>query len=196
MTAPSAPGRGRPRDPRVDAAILDAAVRLLREHGYGDMSMERVAADAGVGKAAVYRRYRDKADLAGAALASYRDQGELPDTGDARADLAELLRRVRHAIETAGTSTVGTLLVEERANPDLLQRFRERAIAPGRAQGHAVLARARERGELRDGADCDLALDMLVGSFFARHLSGAAFPRRWERQVADAVWRSVARSII
>jgi AcrR family transcriptional regulator len=190
---PRRDGRGRPRSPEVDAAILEAAVRLMREQGYGRMSIEGVATAAGVGKAAIYRRYRDKADLAAAAVAALRDAGEVPDSGDARADLAELLRRLRAAIEFAGFSVLGTMLVEERNHPVLLERFRERAIGPGRDQGRAVLERARERGELRPDADIDLALDMLAGSYFARHLAGIRYPRDWEKRVVDALWRSIAR---
>jgi AcrR family transcriptional regulator len=185
--------RGRPRSPEVDEAILAATLRLLREHGYDGTSIEAVAAEAGVGKAAIYRRYRDKVDLAAAALASLRDAGEVPDSGDGPRDLAELLRRLRGALDAAGMGMVGTLLVQEPHAPELLDRFRERAIGPGRAQGRAVLERAREIGELRADADVELALDMLAGSIFARHLAGGGYPPGWEQRVAEAVWRSVAR---
>ena len=56
-------GRGRPRDPQADRAILMQTLRLLAEQGYAAMSVESVAAAAGVGKATLYRRYRDKRDL-------------------------------------------------------------------------------------------------------------------------------------
>jgi AcrR family transcriptional regulator len=176
----------------VDRAILDATARLLREHGYSGMSVDGVAAEARVGKAAIYRRYRDKADLAVAALVALRDIGEVPDTGDTRADLTELARRLRRALDGVGMPMIGTLLAEERRNPELLEGFRARAIADGRAQGRAVLARARERGELRPDADLELALDMLAGSYIARHLAGRRAGRDWAARAADAVVRSVA----
>jgi AcrR family transcriptional regulator len=185
--------RGRPRSTEVDRAILAATERLLREHGYSGMSVESVAAEARVGKAAIYRRYRDKADLAVAALVALREVGEVPDSGDTRADLAELVRRLRRTFDGVGMPLIGTLLAEERRNPELLERFRERAVASGRAQGRAVLSRARERGELRPGADLELALDMLAGSYIARHLAGRRAGRDWAERVADAVVRSVAR---
>jgi AcrR family transcriptional regulator len=184
--------RGRPRDPGVDAAIVEAAVRVLRERGFAGMSVEGVAAEAGVGKAAIYRRYRDKADLAATAVTAVRDTGGPPDTGDARADLLERLRRVRAGIEAAGMPMIGTLLVEEENTPELLERFRERSIRPGRQGGREILERARGRGEVREDADLDVALDMLVGSLFARHLAGQPFPPDWEQRVVDAVWRSIA----
>jgi AcrR family transcriptional regulator len=194
-TAPARrhPRPGRPRDPEVDAAILAAAERVLRERGFQGMSMEAVAAEAGVGKAAIYRRYAGKTDLAAATLAGVRGVDETPDSGDPRADLVEHLRSFRRAVDAAGMSLVGTLLVEQERTPELLQDFRERAIRPNRGRAHAILERARERGELRAGADLELALDMLAGALFARHLTGAAFPRDWEKRAVDAVWRSIAR---
>jgi AcrR family transcriptional regulator len=184
--------RGRPRDPQVDASILAAAERELRRRGFAGMSVQRVATEARVGKAAIYRRYRDKTDLAVAAITAIRDTGVLPSTGDARADLVERLRRLRAALDTAGMSMIGTLLVEEERTPELLERFRARSIHPGRQGGREILEAARERGELRDDADLELALDMLVGSLFARHLVGAPFPADWEEQVVAAIWRSIA----
>jgi AcrR family transcriptional regulator len=125
----------------VDRAILAAAARLLREHGYSGMSVDAVAAEAGVGKAAIYRRYRDKADLAVAALVALREIGEVPDSGDTRKDLAELARRLRRAFDGVGMTMIGTLLAEERRNPELMERFRERAIGAGAGRSDP---RARE----------------------------------------------------
>ncbi len=184
--------RGRPRDPEVDAAILAAAARILRERGYAGMSIEAVAAEAGVGKAAIYRRYTSKADLAAATIAVLRDVDEAPNSDDPRADLVEHLRRLRRALETAGMSMIGTLLVEEGRTPELLERFRERAIGPNRGLARGILRRARDQGLLREDADLELALDMLAGPLFARHLTGQPFPRDWEERVIAAVWRSIA----
>ncbi len=156
------------------------------------MSLEAVASHAGVGKAAIYRRYRDKADLVAAALGDLRDPGPVPDTGDAREELAVLVRRVRRTIDAAGLAMLGTLLSEEAENPALLEGFRERVIGPGRAIGREVLERAQARGELRAGADLELALDMLAGSHLARQVAGVPVPRDWAERVAEAVWRSVA----
>ena len=85
--APAPARRGRPRSPEVDAAILDAALRLLAAEGYARMTVDGVAAEAGVSKAAIYLRYRSKADLATAALARLRESGRPEPTGDLRTDL-------------------------------------------------------------------------------------------------------------
>jgi AcrR family transcriptional regulator len=177
----------------VDAAILAAAARVLRERGYQGMSMEAVAAEAGVGKAAIYRRYAGKTELAVATIASVPGVDDAPDSGDTRADLVGHLRSFRRAVEGAGMSLVGTLLMEQERTPELLADFREHALRPTRARARAILERARERGELREGADLELALDMLHCALFARHLTGVPFPRDWEERAVDAVLRSIGR---
>ena len=58
---------GRPRNPDADAAIMQAALALLRERGYAGLTLDDVAHRAGVGKSSLYRRFRDRADLGGAA---------------------------------------------------------------------------------------------------------------------------------
>src|SRR5581483_9265964 len=99
---------GRPRSAEVDRAILDAALELLVEHGYGGVSMEAIATRAGVGKAAIYRRWSNKAELVVDAL---REAGcatmPMPDTGDVRADLIAMLS----ALQDSVTGRDGQLMI-------------------------------------------------------------------------------------
>ena len=74
----------RPLDPTIDRAITEATLTLLRERGFARMSMEAVASRAGVGKPAIYRRFRDKAELVATVIDTQLPQLELPDAGDAR----------------------------------------------------------------------------------------------------------------
>ena len=86
--------RGRPRTSEADRAILTAAVELLAERGLAAMSIEEVAARAGVGKATIYRRWPSKGLLAlDAFVAVFREQQPLPDTGTLRGDLIAALTR-------------------------------------------------------------------------------------------------------
>src|ERR1700743_2775824 len=85
---------GRPRDTRLHHAILDATRELLTTGSYAELSMERVAARAQVGKKTLYRRWSSKAPLgAGAVLEAYGGSGSFPvaATGDVRADLRSWL---------------------------------------------------------------------------------------------------------
>ena len=184
MTAP-----GRPRSAEADRAILDATVELLYSDGYAGMSMEAVAEAAGVGKTTVYRRYRDKADLVTAAIAAMRGIDEMPDSGDTRADVLEMLQRVVRSKERVQSMRLlGTLWAEEERNPDLVRLFRERVIKPRRAMIIDVLRRGQDRGELRDDFDPALVTEMMVGAHFARQFNGRPFPRDWAEQIVATIW--------
>jgi AcrR family transcriptional regulator len=189
-------GRGRPRSAEADQAILDAALKLLYEHGYSGMSMEAVAEAAGVGKTTVYRRYRDKADLVTAAIAAMKGGDELPDSGDTRADLLELLQRILRSKERVqNMRLLGTLWADQERSPELLKLFRERVIAPRRQMMIDVLRRGQERGEIRDGLDLALVTEMIVGAHFARQFNGYAFPRDWADQVVNTIWPALESPI-
>jgi AcrR family transcriptional regulator len=181
--------RGRPRSAEADRAILDATIDLLYEEGYSRMSMEAVAEAAGVGKTTVYRRYRDKADLVTAAIASMPGMDELPDSGDTRADLLQMLQSVvRSKQRVQDMRLVGTLWAEQERNPELVKLFRERVIGPRRKMMLEILRRGQERGEVRADVDTSLVLEMLIGAHFARQFNGRPFPRDWADQIVETIW--------
>ncbi len=97
---------GRPRKPETDAAILDAALAMFGEVGYEGMTVEAVAARAGVGKATIYRRWSSKDDLVIAAIQEVLTSVEVPDLGDLRTTLVAM---VRGAITFMKTSTAGLI---------------------------------------------------------------------------------------
>jgi AcrR family transcriptional regulator len=179
---------GRPRSARVDDAILAAARAELAEHGYARMSVDGVAARAGVSKPSVYLRHRTKADLATAAIASMRVQPRPAPSDDVRADLVAHLRLLRAGLERPhGMAMLGTMLAEEHDTPELLKLFRERLVAPRRRELRAVLEAARARGELRDGANLDAAVNALVGGLLARYLAGEALGGRFVTTLVDTI---------
>src|SRR5215211_8569552 len=90
---------GRPRSRAIDEAILAAARAELADRGYARMSVDAVAARAGVSKPTVYLRHASKAELATAALAAYQQRALPRPTGDTRADLVALLRDLRRGVE-------------------------------------------------------------------------------------------------
>ena len=183
---PRAPGR--PRSERVDEAILAAARAELAERGYARMSVDAVAARAGVSKPTVYLRHPTKADLATAAIASMRAEPRPGPTADVRADLIAHLRLLRVGLERPyGMATLGTVLAEEHETPELLALFRERLVKPRRRELRAVLEAARERGDLRADANLDVAVNALVGAFFARYLAGESLGGRFVRALVDTV---------
>ncbi len=188
--------RGRPRSPEADQAILSATLRLLTEHGYAGMSMEGVAAAAGVGKTTIYRRFPQKIELVSAALSSIlTEAGPVPDSGNTRADLMQFLTLNRDVfIQSRVYSIVGTLLVEEKRNPELFEILRQRAIFPRRNQLQQILERGVQRGEIRTGVNLDAAMEALVGSLYARHILGLPETTDWLESVVDVVWGGLASS--
>jgi AcrR family transcriptional regulator len=170
-------------------------MRVMARGGYGRMTIDEVAAEAGVSRPTVYLRYGDKAELATAALGAYRDRGRPEETGDTRADLVARLRHFRRGVERPfGMAMIGSVLAEEQATPELLALFRERVVGPRRAEVREVLEHARTRGELRENANLDVAVNMLVGSYYAQYLAGGAFPDDWPEAVVDVILGGLALS--
>jgi AcrR family transcriptional regulator len=186
---------GRPRSTRVDDAILDAALAELGERGYARMSVDAVAARAGVSKPTIYLRHPTKADLATAAIASMRVRPRPGPTDDVRADLIAHLRLLRAGLERPnGMTMLGTVLAEEHETPELLAFWRERLVAPRRRELKAVLEAARARGELRPDANLEVAVTALVGAFVARHLAGDSLGGRFVTALVDTVLDGVSAS--
>jgi AcrR family transcriptional regulator len=183
MSSPRPPGR--PRDPAVDDAILSAALRLLGKQGYGRMSVEAVAAAAGVSKSTVYRRFATKADLATAAIASMIDAGAVPpDDLSVEAALTWTLEHLAQRLrDPHSMALVGTLLVEEEQTPDLIALFRERVWALRAGHLRDVLERACARGEVRSTVDLEAAVGMLIGSLYSAHIGQGGIPRDWPARV-------------
>lgn len=197
MKPVSTPARapGRPRSEQVDDAILAAARAELAARGYARMTVDAVAARARVSKPTIYLRHATKAELATAAIASMRAQPRPAPTDDLRADLIAHLRLLRAGLQRPnGMTMLGTVLAEENDTPELLALFRERLVAPRRRELRAVLEAARDRGELRPGANLDIAVSALVGAFFARYLAAEPIGGRFVSALVDSVLDGVRLS--
>jgi AcrR family transcriptional regulator len=168
MATDATPMRGRPRSAEADRAIFDATRRLLDEAGYHGLTVEGVAAEAGVAKTTIYRRYANKALLVLDAMAqSARDAPvALPDTGTFRGDLLVIAQLIRAEIAPSSPSSVGSALLGE-ASHDIAVAERLRDFADLRfEEGRPVYERARARGELRADADWRVVAELLVGWIF------------------------------
>src|SRR5207237_7493031 len=116
---------GRPRDPSCDAAITKATLEAFEAGGYAGVTMEGVAAKAGVGKTTVYRRYANKADLLVDAVrcGARIDDEALPDTGDLRADLVAMIRPLLERLRGPEGGLLVRFASERVRNPDLAAAF-------------------------------------------------------------------------
>jgi AcrR family transcriptional regulator len=162
-----------PRRPwRTRERAVAAAARILRREGYARLTMERVAAESGVAKTTLYRRWPTKAALC---MDLYLDvaQRELqePDTGDVACDLKAIAATVMH-LQTrtvAGPALIG-LIAEAHLNPETRVAFLAEFAQRRRVVTRRVLARAIERGEIHADTDIDLVIDAIGGAMTFRLL--------------------------
>jgi AcrR family transcriptional regulator len=181
---------GRPRDERTDRAILEATRELMAEVGVYEFRTADLAARAGVGKGAIYRRYGSKDQLVTAAIASLvSEEISVPDTGSTHNDLLVLMRE---AVEVYRGPGAGRLMPMAR-KPELAKAVREGFLTRRRAALSEVLRRGVERGDLRPDLDVELALDVLGGPLFYRLLiTGGPIDEQLAEGIADLVLRGFA----
>lgn len=176
--------RGRPRSPAVDASVLEAVLVLIGEVGIGSMSVDEVAARAGVSKASIYRRWSSKEAMVLDALERSLDVFDAIDTGDTAADLRayahELARRFR---EGQRRDVLPHLIAAAHTDPGVAETF-QRFVANRRRPVLAIVERGIERGGLRDDVDPGIAVDLIVGPLMYRRLVG---DRSVDGGFADAV---------
>ena len=166
--------RGRPRSTAADAAILEATREVLAETGWTGLTVEGVAARAGVAKTTVYRRFSSRTDLAVAAVAELLASARIEPSDDAAADIAGSVRAVAAVYSTPEARAAYLAVVAEAGRDDELRAAVERSIiAPARQLVADGLDRAVARGEIsRERADerCDLLYDVLAGTLVHRLL--------------------------
>ena len=191
---PPASIRGRPRDTDVDERILATAFRHLVREGYGGTSIEAVAADAGVAKTTIYRRYPTKRDLVVAALRAETPFATPPADLHAKEALDLFVRgAVAMLIDSGAVRVLGSLLVEEQREPGLLAVFRERILFPRRALVDQMLQRGIERGEIRPDIDPLVVTEMVAGAVFGHHaILGLAGTDEWIHSLVEHVWAAIA----
>jgi AcrR family transcriptional regulator len=164
--------RGRRRSERSHEAIIGATQELLVERGYPDLTIEGIAARAGVGKQTIYRWWPSKAALVLEAYLAGSEAVPLPAEGTtAHEDVTALLGWLIAVLaQPIGGHVVGGLVSDLQHDPDLAEGF-HRDVVPARRQAMvAALERGRERGEIRADADLELAVDALHGAVFYRLL--------------------------
>jgi AcrR family transcriptional regulator len=171
-------GRGRPRSPHVEEKVRAATRDLVAAEGYDGTSVDAVAHRAGVTKAAIYRRWANKATLIYDAVLVGGEENLVPDTGDVRDDLLVVIRTNARALRDPAANSLITRLIAEAANdPELAHTLRADYFAPRAARISDRIRVAVQRGELLDSVDADLLPALLTGplqyilSVYGRDLS-------------------------
>jgi AcrR family transcriptional regulator len=165
----------RPRRTRRSAAahqaILAATDELLASVGYHGLTIEEVAARAGVGKTTVYRWWRSKGALVGEALARHLTIGSVPSTGNARTDLLSVVRTtIQNYSGTVAGLVLPTLAADLAHDPEAWNQLVADFLAPRRAVAKTVLRQAIDSGALPPDTDIDLVIDIWGGTVFYRVL--------------------------
>jgi len=185
---------GRPRSVQCDHAILEATLELLAQHGYDGLSMESVAARAGVGKTTIYRRWPSKAPLVVDAVAQAADRFIRPETGDLRQDLIGLLQGLIDRMTTGEAARVLSGVVAGMAhNRELALSVREVFLARRRSRCTEILKRGVAGGEIRPDVDLDVVADLLASPVFYRVLlRGAPVNHQLAEHVVDVLLRGIS----
>ncbi len=163
----------RNEDARV--AVLGAAVELLIERGFAGVTVEGIAARAGVGKQTIYRWWPSKVDILLETLVEEADRRlKIPEDAPAVEALRRYLRALARFLtkEDAGKVLLA-LLGEAQHDPDTAALFHERYLEPRRARERALVKRALAEAEIRAGISPDAILDSLLGPIFYRAFTGA-----------------------
>jgi AcrR family transcriptional regulator len=187
-------GRGRPRDADADRRILAATFRQLIDVGFGALSVEAVAAEAGVAKTTIYRRHPTKAELAVAALSVEVPFPPLPPELGSRDAIGRFVRQaIAMLVDSGAIRILGSLLVEEARHPGLLDTFRQRLLGPRREVVEQMLRHGIERGEIRPDIDPLVVTEMIAGAIFGHHaILGMTASDAWVDSLTDHIWAAIA----
>jgi AcrR family transcriptional regulator len=164
-------GRGRPRCEDARKKILNAAMRLLQERSFSEITIDAIADEAGAGKATIYRWWQNKAAVL---IEAFREAvaAELPfpQTGVLEEDLRLYLRQFAQLVRGKRGRIFSGMIAAAQRDPQVAEAFREMWIKPRRAGTKAVLERHREAGELSPDVDLDCVIEVLFGPLYYRLL--------------------------
>lgn len=185
---------GRPRDSRIDSAVLRATVELIGETGYAELSVDAIARRAQTSKPAIYRRWPSKAHLVHEAVFPLSDATELPDTGSLAGDVREMMRRTVAVLTTPAAiaalpGLVGEMAADQTLHTALLERFGD-ILARGLTER---LHDAESRGEVRPGVTAADLAEALAGiTVLALLTRGAALDEAWVERAATLILKGIS----
>ena len=192
---PKADGRGRPRSPESERAIMDATLALLGEVPLRDLTIEAIAQRAGVGKATIYKWW--PGGKAYVALTAFLDRMQqlikTTDTGSARLDFLDQLTSLIRFYGSPHGRIFRQFVAECQADPGFAETFRERFLLPRRAVVAVIWQRGVERGEIDPDLDGDLVLDMIYAPLVFRVLLGhAPFTAAHASRLVESVFAGIS----
>jgi len=188
---------GRPRDPEATASILRVALELGEESGFDGLTVEGIAARAGVAKTTIYRRWQNAwAIVMDAFLAEVTRTAPLQERATARESFAASMRLLARAYRGRQGKILRPLLGRAQVDANLREAVRKRWVEPRRQVAREIIRRGIESGELRAGLDADVVLDALYGPFYHRLLApydDSAISDAYVDLLVDTVFRGLER---
>ena len=191
---------GRPRSAQAHKAILNSTLELLAEEGFQGLSIEEVAARAGVGKTTIYRRWSSKEELVIDAIHAVQVNLSMVDTGNFRNDLVTLFKTAykgmmaRPLLEQLVLKFIG----ESYTNPEIFQAFLKQLIIPRFQHFFYMVEQAKARKEIRKDIDPTLVMDLVAGSLYYHWIvtryvvpTSSTSPDEWVEQMIDAVMQGI-----
>lgn len=186
-------GVGRPRDERIDAEVAFAVLSALKEGGYGAVTIDGIARRVGRARTSIYRRWTSKRSLVAYAVLSELGDDPAADTGSVRGDLEAAVGTLLKAFAGPLGRALAGLVADMAQDKALAVTIRKQVLTARRKSMREALIRGRNRGEVRNGLDVELVLDMLTGPFYYRTLFGhAPITLNTTRRVVAYVLRIIA----
>jgi AcrR family transcriptional regulator len=164
-------GPGRPRCEKARKAVIRSTLALLKREGFHELTMESVAARAGVGKATIYRWWPNKAELVIAAFVSaVEEELRFPSSGPVLESIHEQMKRWAFIFRSPLGQIVATVIGAGQSEPEILEAFRAHWVEPRRIEARRLLRLAIRNSEIRADLDPDRVLDLLYGPLYLRLL--------------------------
>lgn len=180
---------GRPRSEKARKAVIQSTLALLKRGGFNELTMEAVAARAGVSKATIYRWWPNKAELViDSFVSAVEEELRFPTAGPVLASIHAQMRRWVPIFQSPLGQIVATVIGAGQSDPEILQAFRNHWVEPRRIEARRLLRLAMKQGEIRPDLDPDDLLDLLYGPLYLRLLiKHAPLTERFVDTVFDVI---------
>ena len=156
--------KGRPRDSKREAAISESAISVIQEVGYERTTIEAIALKAGVSKATIYRRWKNKAEVIAHAISQHAFcESPAIDAGNLRDDLVELLVAKVKLLKGPDGAVIASIMSAAKLDPELAKAIPHSIRDSGKNVHEAILDRAIARGEISPDANLELLAEIVPG---------------------------------
>jgi AcrR family transcriptional regulator len=178
---------GRPRSETSKNAILNATIHLLEQADYASLTIEGIAANAGVSKATIYRWWNNKTALVlDAFLMVIEPVAQFPETATVREKFLHQLQVLSNVFNSRLGRTMLSIITENEPESEIVKSFQQLYISPRREYAKSILEKSVALGEINSVIDLDIVLDMLYGPVYFRVLiSKKTLDREYSETLVD-----------